>query len=420
MYILRKIENAVKRVSGTFPVLLMTGPRQSGKTTLLKHLADPERKYVTLDDPDDKLFAKEQPSAFLERYAPPVMIDEIQYAPELLPYIKMHVDTHKANGNFWLTGSQMFHMMKNVSESLAGRVGILNLFGLSNSEITGDLFGAYSTAPDELLKRLEVAKPMTLPETFARIHKGGMPRLYEQPDTDLGEYFSSYVQTYISRDIRDLTQVADELSFYRFLGAAAARTGSLVNYEAMARDAGVSAPTAKQWLSILVSSGIAVLIEPYHSNALKRVVKAPRMYFADTGLAAHLTKWSSPDVLESGAMAGAFFETYVVSEIYKSFINTGKTPSLFYYRDNNMKEIDLIIWQDGTLYPIEIKKSSNPSESAKHFNVLDPVADISSYDEGSMHLRMSIGTGSIICQANNLRPAGRAKGDTWIVPAWLI
>jgi predicted AAA+ superfamily ATPase len=420
MYITRKIEDTAKKTSSTFPVLLITGPRQSGKTTLLKRLADAERKYVTLDDPDDKLFAKEQPSAFLQRYAPPVMIDEIQYAPELLPYIKMYVDTHKTNGDFWLTGSQMFHMMKNVSESLAGRVGVLNLFGLSNNEITGDLFGAYTTAPDELLRRFEAAEPMTLPDTFMRIHKGGMPRLYEQQDTELGEYFSSYIQTYISRDIRDLTQVADELSFYRFLRAAAARTGSLVNYDAMARDAGISAPTAKQWLSILVSSGIAILIEPYHSNALKRVVKAPRMYFMDTGLTAYLTKWSNPGVLESGAMAGAFFETYVVSEIYKSFINTGETPPLFYYRDNNMKEIDLIIWQDGTLYPIEIQKSSNPSESAKHFNALDPVADENSYDDMTAHLRMNIGTGSIICHASNLRPAQRSRGNTWIVPAWLI
>jgi len=227
------------------------------------------------------------------------------------------------------------------------------------------------------------------------------------------------VQTYISRDIRDLTQVADELSFYRFLRATAARTGSLVNYEALAVETGISAPTAKQWLSILVSSGIIILIEPYCSNALKRVVKTPRMYFMDTGLAADLTKWSTPEVLESGAMAGEFFETYVVSEIYKSFINTGKTPPLFYYRDKNMKEIDLIIWQDGTLYPIEIKKSSNPSESAKNFNALNPVTEKNNYDEMSVNQVMKIGMGNIICQANNLRPAQRSK-NTWIVPAWLI
>jgi len=420
MYIKRKIENRANGISETFPVLLITGPRQSGKTTLLRQLADANRKYVSLDDPDDRLFAKEQPVAFLERYSPPVIIDEIQYAPELLPYIKMHVDTHKTNGSYWLTGSQMFHMMKNVSESLAGRVGILNLFGLSGNEISENLFDAYTTNPDELLKRLETAKPLTTPDTFKRIHKGGMPRLYERADTDQDEYYSSYVQTYISRDIRDLTQVADELSFYTFLRVVAARTGSIVNYEALARETGISAPTAKQWLSILVSSGIAILIQPLHSNALKRVVKAPKMYFMDTGLAAYLAKWSSPDVLENGAMAGEFYETYVVTEIYKSFINAGKEPPLYYFRDNNMKEIDLIIWQDGTLFPIEIKKSSNPSDSAQSFTALDPIADESNYDEMSAHLRMDIGVGNIICQTNNLRPAIRSKSTTWLVPAWLI
>lgn len=420
MYIARKIETIVLKTSVTFPVLLITGPRQSGKTTLLRHLSETDRKYVTLDDPDDRLFAKEQPAAFLERYSPPVIIDEIQYAPELLSYIKIHVDKHKNNGDFWLTGSQMFHMMKNVSESLAGRVGILNLFGLSNSEITGNLFDAYTTNPQELLKRFNETEPMTMPDIFARIHRGGMPRLYEQPDMELGEYFASYTQTYISRDIRELTQVADELSFYRFLRAAAARTGSLVNYEHMARDTGISSPTAKHWLSLLVSSGVVVLIEPYHSNVLKRVVKAPRMYFMDTGLAAHLTRWNNPEVLESGAMAGEFFETYVVSEIYKSFINTGQIPPLFFYRDNNMREIDLIIWQDGTVYPIEIKKSSNPSESARHFNAIKPIADEGRYDEMSKHLKVNIGTGNIICHANNLRPARRSREEIWVVPSWLI
>jgi len=375
---------------------------------------------VTLDDPDDRLFAKQQPVAFLERYSPPVIIDEIQYAPELLPYIKMNVDTKKENGAFWLTGSQMFHMMKNVSESLAGRVGILNLFGLSNSEITGDLFDEYTTAPEKLLERLNSTRPMTLRDTFSRIHRGGMPRLYEQTETDLDEYFSSYLQTYISRDIRDLIQVADELAFYRFLRAAAARTASLINYEALARDTGVSAPTAKQWLSVLVSSGVAFLIEPYHNNALKRVVKSPRFYFMDTGLAAYLTKWSNPDVLETGAMAGEFFETYVVSEIYKSFINTGKTPPLFYYRDKNMKEIDLIIWKDGTLYPIEIKKSSNPSESVKSFNALDPVTCAKNHTEIPAYQKMELGIGSIICQSNNLHPAQCSKSEVWVVPHWLI
>ncbi|RCX18369.1 hypothetical protein DFR58_105133 [Anaerobacterium chartisolvens] len=417
MYIKRKVEDTILNISSTFPVLMLTGPRQSGKTTLLNKLSEADRKYVTLDDPADRLFARNEPTAFLERYSPPVIIDEIQYAPELFPYIKMHVDRHKNSGDFWLTGSQMFHMMKNVSESLAGRAGIINLFGLSNNEISGTLFEQYTTEKDELLKRIHTAKPMTLPDVFERIFKGGMPRIYEQPNVNQEEYYSSYVQTYLSRDIRELTQVADELTFYRFLCIAAARTGSMVNYDALAKEAEISAPTAKQWLSVLVSSGIVILIEPYHNNALKRVVKSPRMYFLDTGLAAHLTKWSSSAVLESGAMAGEFFETYVVSEIYKSFVNVGKKPPLYYYRDSNTKEIDLIIWQNGTLYPIEIKKSSNPVGATKNFGVLNPVTDETNFDELSKHLKMKIGTGNVICLANNLRPI---DSKNWTVPVWLI
>ena len=417
MYINRKIESTIKDISRTFPVLMVTGPRQSGKTTLLNRLREEGRKYATLDDPNDRLFARTEPSAFLERYSPPVIIDEIQYAPELLPYIKIHVDRQRNNGDFWLTGSQMFHMMKNVSESLAGRVGVLNLFGLSNSEIEGTLFGAFTTDKDELIKRLDTARRLALPQVFERIHAGSMPRVYEQPGLDLEEFYSSYVQTYLSRDVRELTQVADELAFYRFLCIAAARTGSLVNYEALAKEAEISAPTAKQWLSVLVSSGIAILIEPYHNNALKRVVKSPRMYFLDTGLAANLTRWQNATVLESGAMAGAFFETWVVSEIYKSFINIGRRPPLFYYRDSNTKEIDLIIWQDGTLYPIEIKKSANPTGATKHFSVLNPVADDGNFDEMTRQLKMKIGMGSVVCLANDLRPVDK---NNWFVPVWLI
>ena len=417
MYITRKIEDSVINISKTFPVLMVTGPRQSGKTTLLSRLRDEGRKYVSLDDPDDRLFAKTEPTAFLERYSPPVIIDEIQYAPEILPYIKIHVDKHKSNGDFWLTGSQPFHLMKNVSESLAGRVGIMNLFGLSNSEITGTLFGAFTTDKDALSGRLETAARMSLPQIFERIHTGGMPRVYEQPELNRNEYYSSYVQSYLSRDIRELTQVVDELAFYRFLCIAAARTGSLVNYETLAKEAEISAPTAKHWLSLLVTSGVAILIEPYYNNALKRVVKSPRMYFIDTGLAAHLTRWQSAAVLESGAMAGAFFETYVVSEIYKSFVNTGRRPPLYYYRDNNTKEIALIIWQDGTVYPIEIKKSANPTGATKHFKVLNPVEDSSNYDELSQHLKTKIGPGCVVCLCNDLRPL---DGTNWSVPVWLI
>jgi len=420
MYIKRKIQETISHISSTLPVLLLTGPRQAGKTTLLKHVSEGKRKYVTLDDPADRLFAKEEPQAFLERYSPPIIIDEIQYAPEILPYIKIYVDKYKENGSFWLTGSQMFHMMQGVSESLAGRVGIVNLFGLAGSEIDGYLFDAFSTDKDELLRRMGIAAPMSLPQVFERIFRGGMPRVHEEPKINLHNYFTSYIQTYISRDIRELAQVADELSFYRFLRAVAARTGQPVIYENLANETEISVPTAKQWLSVLVSSGIIILVEPYFNNALKRVVKTPKAYFMDTGLAAHLTRWPSPEVLEAGAMAGAFFETYVVSEIYKSFINTGQEPPLFYFRDKNAREIDLIIWRGGSLFPIEIKKSSNPTGATKHFGALDPVTDEKNFCDLSKHLKMNIGTGCVICLTNNMRPISGSKGENWTVPAWLI
>jgi len=416
MYISRIIEETVLNISDTYPVLLITGPRQVGKTTLLCHLAEKERKYVTLDDPKNRALAVSDPDLFLQRFRPPLIIDEIQYAPGLLPYIKMYADEHKKNGDFWLTGSQIFHLMQNISESLAGRAGILNLLGLSNSELKGNHFGCFTTDPLELLKRLPVAKKMDLMETFNIIFRGSFPRLYEDSKVQRDTYYESYIRTYLERDVRDLTQVADEGAFYKFLCIAAARTATTVNYKAMASECGITAPTAKQWLSLLVTSGLVVLIEPYFNNSLKRVVKSPRMYFIDTGLCTYLTKWNSVEALEAGAMSGEFFETWVVSEIYKSFINNGKRPPLYYYRDSNKKEIDLIIYENNTLCPIEIKKSASPSRATKNFNALDPVS-IDSVSNGEKHIKTNIGTGAVVCLSSDLLPVNK---NNWYVPVWLI
>lgn len=421
MYYRRSIEDTARRISATFPVLLITGPRQVGKTTLIQKLAEgTNRRYVTLDNPTIRNLAKTEPELFLQRYAPPVAIDEVQYAPELFDYIKIYADTYKKNGDFWLTGSQTFYMMKHVDESLAGRAGIIRLLGLSNSEITGNYFPEFTVSPDDLMKRASVAARMSLMEIFKRIFRGSMPRLYENPDVDREQFFESYLSTYIERDIRDLTQVADELSFLRFVTVVAARTASNVNYATLAEEVGISAPTAKQWLSVLVSSGLVTLIEPYFNNALKRVIKAPRMYFTDTGLCAYLTRWPSADALEAGAMSGEFFETWVVTEVYKSYINAGKRPPLYFYRDSNKKEIDLIIQQGGTVYPIEIKKSASPSNAARNFSVLKPIArepDDSNRSAGAAHLKTNIGTGAVICLASDVLPLDK---NNWLVPAWMI
>lgn len=417
MYIPRAIEETVRSVSKTFPVLMLTGPRQVGKTTLLQKMADDERGYVTLDDPDARYLAKSDPSLFLQRYVPPIIIDEIQYAPELLPYIKINVDKSRKKGDYWLTGSQMFHMMKGVSESLAGRVGIIALLALSNSEIMKTQSKPFTTDTQYLLSRAKVASRMDLKDVYRRIFRGGMPALYVDDAPERDRFFASYVQSYLERDIRDLTQVADEMTFYNFLSVVAARTARPVVYEEIAREVGISAPTVKQWLSILVSSHIIALVQPYHNNVLKRVVKMPLLHFMDTGLAAYLLKWSSPETLETGAMSGQFFESWVFSEIYKSYLNAGLQPPVYYYRDKDQKEIDTLLLRDGTLYPIEIKKAASPgAEAVKHFGVLQPVTEPERFGALEQH-RIAIGQGAVICMANDLLPIDKKN---WFIPAWMI
>lgn len=417
MYIRRAVEDTVLRIANTFPVLLVTGPRQVGKSTMLEHLASEERKVVTLDDPDVRYLAKQDPALFLQRYTPPVLIDEIQYAPELLPYIKMAADKSKRNGDFWLTGSQAFQMMKNVSESLAGRVGIVNLLGLSSSEINGTPSMPFTTNPDVLLQRISSQRPMGLQDIYRRMFTGSMPRLYAQPETDHETYYQSYISTYLQRDIRDLTQVADEMAFYNFMVVVAARTGRPVVYEELAKEAGISAPTAKKWLSVLVSSYIVTLVQPYHNNVLKRVVKRPLLHFLDTGLCAHLLKWGNAETLEKGAMSGAFFESYVFSEIYKSYLNAGKQPPIFYYRDKDQKEIDILLYENGLICPIEVKKAASPGKEAiQNFDVLTPVTQPEKFGELAQ-LKTEIGNGAVVCMANDLLPINEKN---WYVPVWVI
>jgi predicted AAA+ superfamily ATPase len=380
-------------------------------------LGGEERSYVTLDDPDARFLAKTDPSLFLQRYTPPVTIDEIQYAPELLPYIKMHVDRSNSNGDFWLTGSQMFHTMRNVSESLAGRVGIMYLLGLSNNELNGIPSEPFTTAPERLIARLKTTPPMGLQEIYDRIFRGSMPALYADSAINLETFYSSYISTYLQRDVRDVTQVADEMGFFNFMACVASRTAKPIIYDELARDAGISPPTAKKWLSILVSSHIVAMVQPYHNNVLKRVVKMPLLHFLDTGLCAYLLKWGSAEVLERGAMSGAFFESWVFSEIYKSYLNAGKEPPVFYYRDKDKREIDLLFYENGTLYPIEIKKAASPGkESIKHFKVLNPTSEPEKFGALEQY-KLEIGPGAVICMANDLLPVDRKN---WYVPAWLI
>lgn len=385
---------------------------------MLERLAEPNRKIVTLDDPDIRYLAKSDPALFLQRYTPPVLIDEIQYAAaELFPYIKMAVDKSKRNGDFWITGSQAFVMMQNVSESLAGRVGIINLLGLSTSEINAVSSEIFTTDSERLMKRIEKTKKFDLIGLYSRIFKGSMPKLYADDNVDLEMYYRSYIDSYLKRDIKDLTQVADEMAFYNFMTVVAARTAKPIVYDEIASECGISSPTAKKWLSILMSSHIIALVQPYYNNLLKRVTKTPMLHFLDTGLCAHLLKWGNPEALERGAMSGAFFESYVFSEIYKSYLNAGKEPPIYYYRDKDKKEIDLIIYENGALYPIEIKKSASPGKDAiKHFGVLESVTEPEKFGELSQ-TKMKIGNGAVVCMANDLLPI---DAKNWYVPVWMI
>jgi len=285
------------------------------------------------------------------------------------------------------------------------------------NEINAVSSEVFTTDSERLMKRIEKAKKFDLNGLYFRIFKGSMPKLYADNDVDLEMYYRSYIDSYLKRDIKDLTQVADEMAFYNFMTVVAARTAKPIVYDEIARECGISSPTAKKWLSILRSSNIIALVQPYYNNLLKRVTKSPMLHFLDTGLCAHLLKWGNPESLERGAMSGAFFESYVFSEIYKSYLNAGKEPPIYYYRDKDKKEIDLIIYENGALYPIEIKKSASPGKEAiKHFGVLEPVTEPEKFGELSQ-TKIKIGNGAVVCMANDLLPI---DAKNWYVPAWMI
>ena len=388
-YIKRSAEEVIKKQERMFKAILVTGARQVGKTTMLKTLKS-EINYITLDDMLLSQAAHEDPGLFLKPYKTPIIIDEIQYVPDLFRYIKIEIDNSDKKAMFYLTGSQQFHLMKNVSESLAGRIGIVNLLGLSLREIKEVNFNEEFLPTDEYMqKRQQCETNISYDEIWEIIHKGQMPALY-QDDIDIDMFYSTYVNTYIERDVRNLTQVGDVFSFLKFMTALASRIGQLLNLNSVASEVGISLPTAQRWLSILISSNIVYLLEPYYNNIMKRAVKTPKIYFLDTGLAAYLTKWKNKDVLEAGSMAGNFFENFVIVEIIKTFYNCGQLrPPIYFYRDKEKREIDLIIEQNGILYPIEIKKSAKPTkEMIENFKILEKIG--------------KVGEGGIICMYDKI------------------
>lgn len=408
-YINRDIEEKILALSKEYACILITGPRQVGKTTLLREGMEWERNYVTLDDLEERRLAKNEPALFLQIHnAPeyPILIDEVQYAPELFSYIKIAIDNGAAPGSFWLTGSQAFKMMELAQESLAGRAALLHMPSLSQHEI----YGAGENMPFHvdfatLKERKQTGSPANMQEIYERIWKGSMPGHVSGKYTDRDVFYSSYLQTYIERDVSELISNVDKLQFQDFIRAAACRAGQMLNVHDIAQDVGVSDSTAKRWLQVLEKSDIIFYLRPYSNNLLKRTIKTPKMYFFDTGLVAYLTRYSSPDILQNGAINGAILENYVVSEIRKSYHNAAKECLMWYYRDKDNNEIDMILESDGQLHPLEIKRSMNPgSELIGAFDVLD---------KGSVPR----GKGAILC----MRPELSAiNADNYIVPIWMI
>lgn len=408
-FIERDLKPKIIDLNKEYSAILITGARQVGKSTLFKYIMEEihaDREVVTLDDLEARALAKKDPAMFLQIHEPPVMIDEVQYAPELFSYIKIEIDRGVAPGSFWLTGSQAFKLMELAQESLAGRVAILRLSPLSQHEAYGKSeSNPFNVSLDSIKDRKKTHTPATMDGIYKRIWNGGMPGFISGKFTDRDVYYSSYIQTYIERDVSELIRGVDKFLFQDFIRSAASRVGEVMNLHAIASDVGINDDTAKRWLQVLEKSDIITLLRPYSNNALHRTIKAPKLYFFDTGLVAYLTKYSSPEILANGALAGHILENYVVTEIIKSYKNAAKDCLFWYYRDKDNKEVDMIFESDGELHPIEIKRSVNPgTEIAGAFKVLDKAT-------------VPRGTGAIICLREEL---SAIDNNTLIVPVWMI
>ena len=396
MYIARHIEKTIEKSFSAFPAVLITGPRQVGKSTLLlnrfKNIPN-----VTLDNPLQLLSLRQDPVEFFKLHGFPLIIDEVQRAPECFSVLKYMIDSDRRAGMYILTGSQKYALMKGVSESLAGRIGIIDMLGLSDREIYEDPFDRpFLPTSDYLLARRPKTAP-SIQNLWERIHRGSMPELYSNKNMDWEQYYAAYVDRYIERDVKQLGAVGDTLAFMQFMTALASRTGELLNAASLARDVGVDGKTVKRWLSILQASNIIYLLQPFSLNINKRVIKTPKVYFTDTGLVCYLCRWLTPETLANGAMAGSIYETFIVSEILKSYYNAGKQPDLYFFRNTDGQEVDLLFYRDGKLYPIEIKKTSSPNvKDAKHFGTLS-----------TFFPTLEVSEGGIICNAEELLPLGQ-------------
>ena len=394
-------------MSSFFNAVLITGARQVGKTTILKHLAEGQKRtYVSMDNTMARTLAKSDPVLFFQTYKPPIIIDEIQKAPELFEQIKIMCDESEERGLFWLTGSQQYNMMKNVRETLAGRIGILELYSLSKNEVDGIRF------PNEMdfsLACLQQRQACTgkndVVDVFDHIWRGGMPDAIYADAEQRQEYYNSYIETYLMRDVSEEGGITDSVRFRKFLNACAALVAEQVNYKTLAEAAEISQPTAKDWLRLLQGLGIIYLLQPFANNELKRLAKTPKLYFCDTGLCAYLSMWLTRDTLMNGAASGHYFENYVIIELVKNFSYSSVKANLTYYRDSNAKEIDVMVEENGLIHPLEIKKSANPDRrEIKKYEIIDKT-------------NLERGSGGIICMCEEVIPI---DGKNCFIPCNLI
>ena len=406
-YIHRSLERKFLKMSHAFKVVMVTGARQVGKSTMLKHLAqDSGRTYVSMDDGDVRELANRDPKLFFQMYQPPVLIDEVQKAPALFEQIKILCDESEERGRFWLTGSQSKKLMKQAGDSLAGRIGILKMYSLSAKELEGrpdDIPDSYSLS--SLLQRKKALPDNNILDVYSRIWEGGMPDMISMDAEIRREYWNSYIDAYLMRDAVDDNGILDTEGFRKFLRACAAFSGELVNYNDLGSAAGVSGSTAKEWAKVLQTMGIIFFLEPYYNNELKRMIKTPKLYFCDTGLCAFLSSWTSRDTLLNGAASGHYLENYVVSEMIRNSSYGEKKVNLNFYRDTNQKEIDLVLEMDGQLHPFEIKRAASPDPKAiRAFSLLAKSGK-------------EIGSGGIICMAAKPFPI---NADNSLIPVNLL
>lgn len=406
-YLKRELERKFLMMNTHFKVILVTGARQVGKTTMLRHLAEgTDRTYVSLDNRMARQLAKSDPALFFQTYRPPILIDEIQKAPELFEQIKIMCDESDEKGQFWITGSQQYNMMVHVRETLAGRIGILHLYGLSQREKQGVLIeDELDLSLQGLLRRQKLFRKNNIVDTYEHIWTGGMPDILDVNQEIRDEYFNSYVETYLMRDATEAGGVSDTIRFSKFLNACAALVSQQVNYATLAQASDISEPTAKVWLNVLEGLGIIYLLKPYENNALKRLVKMPKLYFCDTALCAYLSMWLSPETLMHGAASGCYYENYVVMELVKNYAYSKIKANLSYYRDSNAKEIDVFIEENNTIHPIEIKKSANPDmRETKKYLLLDKAS-------------LKRGNGGIVCMCEEVVPIDQ---DNCFIPSNII